>query len=87
MFLFAQTLHGVAGVLLYTLAPAYIDGSVSDKQSPIYMGKYGQITSLSIEACSATALRITSHDKSLYIYLGIFFKILLQVITDEINTS
>ena len=42
MFLFAQTLHGVAGVLLYTLAPAYLDGSVSDKQSPIYMGKYGQ---------------------------------------------
>ena len=39
MLLFGQGLHGLAGTALYTIAPAYIDGSVSAKQSPTYLGE------------------------------------------------
>ena len=40
MFLFGQALHGAAGAVLYTIGPAFIDGSVSAKNSPAYLGSY-----------------------------------------------
>ena len=39
MLLAGHGLQGVSGVLIYTIAPAFIDGSVSDKQSPVYISK------------------------------------------------
>lgn len=39
MFLFGQSLHGVSGTLLYTIAPPFIDGSVSNRASPLYIGE------------------------------------------------
>ena len=37
LLLAGHGLQGVSGVLIYTIAPAFIDGSVSDKQSPVYI--------------------------------------------------
>lgn len=39
VFLMGQGFHGLAGTALYAIGPAYIDGSVSSKQSPTYLGK------------------------------------------------
>ena len=39
MLLFGQSLHGFAGTVLYSIAPSYLDGSVSSAQSPTYLGK------------------------------------------------
>jgi len=39
MLLFGQGLHGLAGTVLYSIAPAFIDGSVSAKSSPAYLGE------------------------------------------------
>ena len=39
MLLFGQALHGFAGTVLYSIAPSYLDGSVSSAQSPTYLGK------------------------------------------------
>lgn len=39
MLLMGQAFHGLAGTVLYTIGPTYIDGSVSSKQSPTYLGR------------------------------------------------
>lgn len=38
MLLTGQFFHGLAGTVLYTIGPSFIDGSVSAKQSPTYLG-------------------------------------------------
>lgn len=40
MFLLGQTLHGIGATPLFSIGTAYLDENVSQKASPLYLGKY-----------------------------------------------
>lgn len=40
VFLLGQTLHGVGSTPLFSIGTAYIDENVSQKASPVYLGKF-----------------------------------------------
>lgn len=39
MFLLGQTLHGIGATPLFSIGTAYLDENVSQKASPVYLGK------------------------------------------------
>jgi hypothetical protein len=46
IFLLGQTLHGLGSTPLFSIGTTYIDENVSQKASPVYLGKSGPISSL-----------------------------------------
>ena len=40
LLLLGQAVFGLAGTILYLVAPAFIERSVSSKQYPVYIGQY-----------------------------------------------